>query len=128
MKFDRGDGFARLFMINDTVDCLLLEVRFILIFRAMMLEKQGGGIIALAPVKTPSDLLQTGLSHRKTLTELGNPLLQRCYIRDVAEFQCKTAVTAGQSIPADFLIHDEGETIGRIQFFQNIVFFYAHPF
>jgi hypothetical protein len=80
----------------------------------MMLEKQRGGIVALAPVKTPSDLLQTGLSHRKTLTELGNPLLQRSYIGDVAELQSKTAETTGQTIPADFLIHDEGETIGRI--------------
>jgi hypothetical protein len=128
MKFDGGDRFSRLFMINDTTECVLLENRFILIFRAMMLEKQRWEIVALAPVKAPADLLQTGLSQGKALTELGNPLFQRSYIRELTEFQSKAAVTAGQAIPADFLIHGEGETIGWIKFFQNIFLFYAHPF
>ena len=128
MKFDGGGSFPCLFMINNTVDCALLEVRFIVAFQAMMLEKQRRRIVALAPVKTSADSLQTGLSNGKALTEFCNPLLQLSYIRKVAELQGKTAVTAGQSVPPDFLIHGEGETVGRIQSFQNIFFFYLHPF
>jgi hypothetical protein len=128
MKFDGSGRFPRLFMINNTVDCVLLEIRFILVIRAMMLKKQRRRVIAPAPVEASADLLQTGLSDGKTLTELCYPLLQGSNIRGVAELQSKTAVAAGQTVPADFLVHGEGETIGRIQSFKNIFFFYLHPF